>query len=281
MKVISTTKELKKFLPSQLDSNTTIGLVPTMGALHQGHIKLVEKSTELCDLTVVSIFVNPAQFNNLDDLAKYPKALDKDLHLLKPTDCDVVFTPSVAEMYSGGQEIKLDFGSIEFVLEGKHRPGHFQGVGLIVSKFFKIVQPTHAFFGQKDLQQYHIVQRLIEAYGFLVNLIQVPIIRENNGLAMSSRNSRLSHEEKEDASVIYGSLQKSKEQLLKGEKIDTVKQRVSSIFKDQKGMALEYFEMVETRNFSSVSTLDHDEVALCIAVNVSDVRLIDNILLFS
>ena len=282
MKLISTIKELKEIL-SPIHSSTAItGLVPTMGALHEGHLSLVEKSIELCDFTVVTIFVNPTQFNNTSDLEKYPKTLTNDLELLQTTGCDIVFTPAVEEMYPNEDEIqKLDLGPIETILEGEHRPGHFQGVGIIVSKLFKIVEPSNAFFGQKDLQQFYIVKNLIHSQRLEVNLIQVPIIREPSGLAMSSRNSRLNPNERANAAVIFQSLKNSKNDLLNGSTFDEVKQRISTFFNEQSGMDLEYFELVETQNFSKVSTLNYDELALCIAVNVGEVRLIDNLLIFS
>ena len=193
MKLISTIIELKENLSPLYVSNEVIGLVPTMGALHQGHLSLVDKSIEMCDHTIVTIFVNPTQFNNNSDLAKYPKTLDKDLELLSSKGCDIVFAPSNEEMYPSDQVYShVNLGSMESILEGEHRPGHFQGVGIIVSKFFKIVQPTYAFFGQKDLQQYYIVKNLIRSEKLSVKLIQVPTIREASGLAMSSRNVRLS-----------------------------------------------------------------------------------------
>jgi pantoate--beta-alanine ligase len=282
LKLISTIKEIKETLsPSHL-SNDSIGLVPTMGALHQGHLSLVEKSLEMCDYTVVTIFVNPTQFNNTSDLAKYPKTLGNDLKLLKSQGCDIVFTPSIKEMYPKADGIsKLDLGPVESILEGEHRPGHFQGVGTIVTKFFEVVQPTHTFFGQKDLQQYYVIKNLIHSQNLGVKLIQVPITRESSGLAMSSRNARLNVNERIKAGLIFQSLQDSKNELLNGVDIDAVKKQIIALYNEQDGMDLEYFELVETENFSKVTTLKYEELALCIAVNVGDVRLIDNFLIIS
>ena len=282
MKLISTIKELKDTLTAVRHSNGSIGLVPTMGALHEGHLSLVNKSVEMCDFTVVTIFVNPTQFNNAFDLEKYPKTLNKDFKLLSTTGCDIVFAPSSEEMYPDKTSLpQLDLGPIENILEGKQRPGHFQGVGTIVHKFFGIVQPDYAFFGQKDLQQYFIIKNIIHAQKLPINLIQVPIIRESSGLAMSSRNSRLNADERSNAGIIFNSLQTAKEALLNGIPIERVKKSVITLFNEQNGMNLEYFELVETAHFSNVNTLDYDELALCIAVNVGEIRLIDNLLLFS
>jgi pantoate--beta-alanine ligase len=282
MKHISTIKELQETLSPMHVSKDSIGLVPTMGALHQGHLSLVEKSLESCDYTVVSVFINPTQFNNSADLDKYPKTLDKDLELLKAQGCDVVFTPSVEEMYPDKPAtFKLNFGPLESILEGEHRPGHFQGVGIVVNKFFEIVNPTHAFFGQKDLQQYFIIKNIILSQNLPVELIQVPITRETSGLAMSSRNERLNPNERINAAIIFQSLQKSKDDLLNGMAFNEVKKGTTTLFKEQEGMHLEYFELIDTENFSKATTLNHGEMALCIAVNVGDVRLIDNLLIFS
>lgn len=282
MKLISTIEELKDTLSAIRTTNVSLGLVPTMGALHEGHLSLVNKSVEMCDLTVVTIFVNPTQFNNAIDLEKYPKTLSKDLELLSSSGCDILFTPSSEEMYPDQTRLpQLELGDIEYVLEGEHRPGHFQGVGIIVNKFFDIVQPDYAFFGQKDLQQYFIIKNIIHFKKLPINLIQVPIMRENSGLAMSSRNSRLKVSERLNAGIIFNSLQKAKAALINGTPIEQVKESVINLFNEQNGMNLEYFELVETVHFSNVKTLDYEELALCIAVNIGEVRLIDNLLLFS
>jgi len=281
MKVIRSISKLRESLSFKETSNNKIGLVPTMGALHNGHLELVKRSIKECDITIVSIFVNPSQFNSLDDLEKYPKTLDKDLDLLSSISCDIVFAPAVGEMYDGTPEPVINFGEIESFLEGKHRSDHFQGVGQIVSKFFKIIEPTHTFFGQKDLQQFHIVKSLILNYGFPIELICVPTVREKSGLAMSSRNERLSKTEREKAALIYESLQVSKKELLNGVQIAVVKRKISDLFKNQIEMELEYFEMVDTTNFSVSSEVKKYQTAICIAVNIGDVRLIDNILLIS
>ncbi len=281
MKTFLTIEDLTKELNLVKASEKTSGLVPTMGALHQGHLSLVKQSRSECDVTIVSIFVNPTQFNNPDDLKKYPKTLDQDLELLESNGCDLVFVPSVKEMYPTKPELNISFGAIENALEGEHRPGHFEGVGMIISRLFTIIEPTKAYFGQKDIQQFYIIKKLIDEMGIHVDLRRAPIVRESNGLAMSSRNERLSAQERAQAAVIYQSLEQAKQKIVSGVKFPSVQQETERIFEGQSGMDLEYFEMVETKEFSSVTDFKNKEIALCIAVNVGEVRLIDNILIFS
>ena len=281
MRIFSTKADLRSELNLVKSSGKTIGLVPTMGALHDGHMKLVEECLNLCEICVVSIFVNPTQFNNASDLEKYPRNLAQDIKLLETHSCDYLFTPSVSEMYSSKSNIKIHFGLIEQMLEGSFRPGHFNGVGLVVSKLFNIVQPTFAFFGQKDLQQFFIVKSLIDELHFPLNLIRVSTVREDSGLAMSSRNERLSPVQRRKASMIYQTLKRAKQEILDKKPLPEVKSEVITEFRKLEGMELEYFEIVETNQFTSISNLNYEEIALCIAVQVGEVRLIDNLLLFS
>ena len=281
MKTFLTVNDLREELNIVKAPGKSVGFVPTMGALHEGHLALVKQSLSECDITVVSIFVNPKQFNNPDDLAKYPRNIEKDANMLQSINLDILFIPTVEEMYPSEDEESIDFGDMESVLEGKFRPGHFQGVGLIVSKFFSIVKPDKAYFGQKDIQQFCIIRKLVQEKFNHVNLISCPIVREGNGLAMSSRNERLSAQERSSASVIYESLKQAKQNLEKGVQFSMVQGEVQKLFLETEGMELEYFEMVETQDFTIVSEASNKEVALCIAVNVGDVRLIDNIMLFS
>ncbi|KYG82174.1 pantoate--beta-alanine ligase [Roseivirga ehrenbergii] len=273
-------EELRAELLKYRLENKKIGLVPTMGALHHGHISLVEQAKEKSDVVAVSIFVNPTQFNNPEDLEKYPRNIERDLDLLKKAGCDIVFTPEVTEMYAGSHDLKISFGVLENSLEGKFRPGHFSGVGQIVSKLFNIFQPDSAFFGQKDLQQFFIIKKLIDQLCFPIELHMIPTKREDNGLAMSSRNERLTQEEKLEAGLIYQTLKQSAEAILEGTSIHHVIEQANELFEKNERLTLEYFEVVETENFTGISTVsDPKTTALCIAAEIGKVRLIDNLLL--
>ncbi|KYG84676.1 pantoate--beta-alanine ligase [Roseivirga seohaensis] len=273
-------EELRAELLKYRLENKKIGLVPTMGALHHGHISLVEKAKEKSDVVAVSIFVNPTQFNNPEDLEKYPRNIERDLDLLKKAGCDIVFTPEVTEMYAGSHDLKISFGTLENSLEGKFRPGHFSGVGQVVSKLFNIFQPHSAFFGQKDLQQFFIIKKLINQLCFPIELHMIPTKREDNGLAMSSRNERLTQEEKFEAGLIYQTLKLSAEAILEGRSIHHVIDQANELFAKNERLTLEYFEVVETENFTGISTVsDPKTTALCIAAEIGKVRLIDNLLL--
>ncbi|MGW8122191.1 pantoate--beta-alanine ligase [Roseivirga echinicomitans] len=271
---------LRAELLLQRQKNKKIGFVPTMGALHEGHISLVEKAKEVSDIVAVSIFVNPTQFNNPEDLKSYPRSVERDLGLLQNAGCDIVFLPEVAEMYGDQNDLKINFGALENSLEGKFRPGHFSGVGQVVSKLFNIFQPQAAFFGQKDLQQFFVIKKLIDQLSFPIDLHMVATKRENNGLAMSSRNERLNKEERLEAGLIYKTLQESAEAILNGIPLDQVVARVTELFKGSERLKLEYFEIIETDNFTKVSAIsDPKKTALCIAAEIGKVRLIDNLLL--
>lgn len=280
MKVFKKTSELRFELKKHRLSDKRIGLVPTMGALHMGHISLVKEAQKTADIVCVSIFVNPAQFNSLEDLDKYPRNLEKDLLLLKECGCHIVFAPEVDEMYPFNHDLTVNFGLIENQLEGKFRPGHFAGVGLIVSKLFNIFQPNQAFFGQKDIQQFYIIKKLINQLSFPVELTKVATLREPNGLAMSSRNERLNIKDKEEASLIYKSLAHAEKELKSGIDFVTVQKEVRELFNSSKRLELEYFELVETDNFTPIKLLTQGkEMALCIAAQIGQVRLIDNFVL--
>ena len=207
LKVIRKKSDLKEAVGSFKQKGKTIGLVPTMGALHSGHLSLVELSHSQYDVTVVSIFVNPTQFNNKEDLDKYPRSEESDINLLSKTSCDLVFIPSADEMYASTPLIKLDFGYLENIMEGKFRPGHFNGVGLVVAKLLGLTEPNGAFFGQKDIQQFRVISALVKDLDIPVKLHMAPIVREMSGLAMSSRNERLNDEQKSTASNLFKSLQ--------------------------------------------------------------------------
>ena len=254
----------------------TIGFVPTMGALHYGHISLVSSAMSQCDITIVSIFVNPTQFNNSDDLLKYPRTLEADVELLSTINCDAVFAPSVEEMYPKNRDsIQLDLGNLVNLMEGKFRPGHFDGVVDVVSRLFEIVKPTKAFFGLKDFQQVSVISFMTKKLNLPIEIIACPTLREDSGLAMSSRNMRLSELGKKDALHIYRSLSLAKE-LAPNFLPTEVKEKVINYFNEGK-LELEYLEIVNPTTLESLNTEWVGGSTACIVAYCGDVRLIDNL----
>jgi pantoate--beta-alanine ligase len=280
MQVFHQIKPLKEFLRIQRCNGDNIGFVPTMGALHEGHISLVKQSIAENNITICSIYVNPVQFNDASDLLKYPRTLESDLEKLKIAGCDVVFCPSDNEVYGKLPALRFDFQSLDKVMEGKYREGHFNGVGIVVSKLFNMVNPDKAYFGQKDLQQFIIIKNLVEDLSFDVELICAPIVRENDGLAMSSRNVRLTSEERIEAGLLYKSLQKAKSYLLDGKAVSETISEIKRFLLSSSCIRLDYFEVVESNTLKQVNLISKDiQISLCIAAFVGEVRLIDNIFL--
>ena len=248
-----------------------------MGALHQGHLDLVEKSISSQDVTIVSIFVNPTQFNNPEDFKKYPKTLESDLEKLEKSGVDYVFLPTIETMYPNQVSLKMDFGALEGVLEGKFRPGHFNGVGIIVSKLFHIIKPHTAFFGQKDLQQVAVIKRLVQDLSFDIKIEVVPTRREEDGLAMSSRNLRLSNEERKSALILFQCLNFAKTQLLEGQSWVEIRRQIEETFTQIKEAELEYVDLVNPDTFEQLIELNPDiPNSVCIAGFIGQIRLIDN-----
>jgi pantoate--beta-alanine ligase len=278
MEIFEEIKALKAFLGTRRDKHLSIGLVPTMGALHDGHLELIKASKAENQVTVCSIYVNPAQFNNPSDLQKYPRTVVLDSELLQKAGCDVIFTPNNEEMYAQKSTLHFDFGSLDKVMEGKFRPGHFSGVALVVSKLFNIVQPNRAYFGQKDFQQYKIISKVVGELLFDLKLSSVPIVREQSGLAMSSRNQRLNAEEKTKATIFYQSLIRAKYLLLNGDSIEKVRDEVERKCGSIPGVRLEYLELADTENLNPTEIVSSKSILL-IAGYVGEVRLIDNLLL--
>lgn len=280
--LLFTTKEtLEAHLESFYKENKSIGFVPTMGALHIGHISLVEKSLAENALTIVSVFVNPTQFNNTGDLKNYPRTLKKDTELLRKTSKDIIiFSPDAENLYSGTiSSLKFNFGNIEHQMEGKFRPGHFDGVGTVLTHLFNAVKPTRAYFGEKDFQQLQIVKKLVEIQNFDITIIGCEIYRESNGLAFSSRNQRLSETHKEKASIIYKTLKESKEMFGTKSALD-ITDYVKSVFDKQPEYELEYFEIADSEDLETVTQIKASKkYRAFIAVFVEQVRLIDNIAL--
>lgn len=275
MKVFNTVKELKNELASYRAEGKTIGLVPTMGALHDGHLSLVKRAKQECDIVVVSDFVNPIQFNNQHDLETYPRTLDEDVEKLRGVDCDYVFAPSVEEMYPTPSTDKYSFGILEEVMEGPRRPGHFSGVAVVVRRLFDIVEPQKAFFGEKDFQQLAIIKNLVQQINYDIEIVPCPIVRADDGLALSSRNKRLSPENRAKAPKIHATLSAATEKM-NSMSVDEVKQWVMDVFTQDPAFEPEYFEIVEDVTLQPVASWDEAEgIVGCIAVWMDDVRLID------
>ena len=280
MEIFKQIAPLKAFIEGIKKSNKTIGLVPTMGALHQGHISLVNASKSRNSVTIATIYINPTQFNNQGDLMKYPKTLAQDVEMLEKVGCDVLFCPDDQEMYGEKSIITLDFGHLDKVMEGKFRPGHFSGVALVVSKLFNIVQPDAAYFGQKDWQQFAVIRRLVNELKFSLSLFNVPILREPSGLAMSSRNLRLTPTQRENATVFYKALRLARNELKSGKDLETIKNDVLTMVQQTPEMSLEYFELTDSKNLNLLKSVDKAHAPiLCIAGYAGEVRLIDNLFL--
>ncbi len=279
MIVLKTISAVKEEIKKQKAAGKSVGFVPTMGALHQGHLSLIEASNQACDFTVSSIFVNPTQFNQKEDFDKYPRTLQDDLQQLEKVGCHLVFTPDFDEMYPEKDEREFDFGSIAEVMEGAHRPGHFNGVAQIVSKLFDVVEPHKAFFGQKDFQQYVIIKALVRQMNYDIDIVACPIVREASGLAMSSRNQRLNQEQLEQASQISKVLFWAKENY-RNYSVEGLKAEVVAKLKNSEGLDLEYFEISEAEGLKPVENWDNNaSIVACVAVFCGKVRLIDNIVL--
>ena len=281
MLTFRTIQETKAEIEKIRKKGKSIGFVPTMGALHQGHISLQQKSVSENDYTVCSIFVNPIQFNNPDDLKKYPRTEEKDLKLLEAAGCNLVFMPPVQEMYPEKISKTYDFGQLDKVMEGEFRPGHFNGVAIVVKKLFDIVEPNKAYFGEKDFQQLAIIKALVIIENLPVEIIPCPTLREPSGLAMSSRNERLSPQDRETASVIYKTMRKAREMVHEYSPTELEKWAISQI-DAAPGMRTEYFSLVDSETLTPVKEWKPGQnVNACLAAYIGGVRLIDNMLIFS
>lgn len=278
MRVFNEIEPLKAFLRKEKIDSNSIGFVPTMGALHQGHLSLIEASRAENSITVCSIFVNPTQFNNPADLVKYPRTLEADKVLLERAKCDILFCPETSQMYSSQSQVTFDFGKLDKMMEGHYRPGHFSGVALVVSKLLHIVSPERAYFGQKDYQQFKIIEKLVADLKFDVSLRCMPIKRETDGLAMSSRNARLSNEQRSKAIVFYQSLLEAKALLQKENSMKRVCELITKKCESIGDVKLEYLELADTTNLTSIESVS-DNAILLIAGYVGEIRLIDNLLM--
>jgi pantoate--beta-alanine ligase len=277
MKTVNSIKDLKHLLAEERLKNRTIGFVPTMGALHDGHLSLVERCVEENDVCVASIFVNPTQFNDKSDWVTYPRTLDKDVALLEAAGCDYLFAPSEKEMYPEPDLRVFDLGALSQVMEGVYRPGHFNGVAQIVSKLFDAVGTCRAYFGEKDFQQIAVIREMTKQMNLPVQIIACPILREADGLAMSSRNVRLTGEQRQKAPLVAHTL-KDSTNLVPARSVRDVRNFVISTLNNEPLLDVEYFEIVDSRTLRSIDRWTETTHPIgCIAVFCGNVRLIDNI----
>lgn len=280
MRLVQTIVEMKRISKEVLDEGKTIGFVPTMGYLHEGHLSLVRKAREENDIVVVSIFVNPTQFGPNEDFNRYPRDLERDLRLLEPLNVDYVFHPSVEEMYPQHYSVYVDELELSRYLCGAKRPGHFRGVCTVVTKLFNIVKPTKAYFGQKDAQQFRVLRRMVQNLNMDVEMVEMPIVREPDGLAMSSRNVYLSQEERVEATRLYKSLLKAKELIEDGQTdVNIIKQAMYEIL-NHPLLKIDYVEIVDEETLTPVEKIEK-KVIIALAVFVGKARLIDNMIIDS
>ncbi|WP_209388826.1 pantoate--beta-alanine ligase [Chryseobacterium sp. RR2-3-20] len=278
MEILKTKKTLQDFIERQKEMGKRIGFAPTMGALHNGHLSLYKAAREENDLVISSVFVNPTQFNNLEDLEKYPRDTQKDISILEKSGLvDAVYLPQVEDIYPKKTESKkYDYDGLENEMEGKSRPGHFDGVGTVVEELFRQVQPNNAYFGEKDFQQLAIIKKMTEKKHLPVTIKGIPIYRAENGLALSSRNQRLTEERRNESKIIFETLEKTKE-WFKNLSVSEIKNMVKDIFEHQNNMELEYFLIADEHTLKEINQKeDGKSYRAFIVVNVDDVRLIDN-----
>jgi pantoate--beta-alanine ligase len=277
LKKFTTKTELQQYLATIRAAGKTIGLVPTLGALHQGHLSLIQQAQQQSDVVVCSIFVNPTQFGDPADLEKYPRPIDSDIEKLEQVNCDVLFNPPVEEMYAGNEQWHLNIGELEHLLEGGSRPGHYQGVTQVVFKLFDIVKPDTAFFGQKDYQQVLVIKHMIELLHLNLQLIMCPIQREPDGLAMSSRNIHLSPDNHRHALILSKTLNWVKDNFDAG-KIDELKKQAETAIKNEADVELAYFEIADADTLHPANATTKSIIAL-VAAKVGNTRLIDNVII--
>lgn len=280
MEIITSKAALTERINSLVESKKVIGFVPTMGALHNGHLQLVKRCVSENDVCIVSVFVNPTQFNDKHDLEVYPRDVEADAKKLESVGCAILFAPTPEEMYTEeerGKVFEFDFGGLDQVMEGKHRPGHFNGVVQVVSKLFTLVRPTRAYFGEKDFQQLAIIRRMVEVMGFEIEIVGCPIVREESGLALSSRNALLSDEERKLAAHIHAVLKESV-QFVSQTSLEELQKAVVDAIDAKEGLKTEYFSIVDGKTLRELDNwIQADYIVGCITVFCGKVRLIDNI----
>jgi pantoate--beta-alanine ligase len=276
LNIFTTKKTLQEYLLQSRAGGKTIGFVPTMGALHKGHLSLIALAKQSADEIVCSIFVNPSQFNDPKDLEKYPRPIEADINMLEEAKCNVLFNPAVNEIYDDNEQWHLNIGELEHLLEGKFRPGHYQGVTQVVYKLFNIVKPDVAFFGQKDYQQFLIISKMVELLNMSVKLVMCPIMREDDGLAMSSRNIHLTATDRQHSLILSKTLNWVKNNFDKNN-ISSLKKKAELMISDEPGVALDYFEIADCNTLLPANKNTKNIIAL-VAAKVGNTRLIDNIL---
>jgi len=277
LRVFTTTREIQQYLADLRNKGLSTGLVATMGALHQGHLSLIQQAKKDNDLVICSIFVNPTQFNDPADLEKYPRPIAHDTQMLEQAGCDILFNPEVTEMYADNEHWHLDLGEIEYLLEGKFRPGHYQGVTQVVYKLFNILKPDTAYFGQKDYQQVMVITKMVELLNLTVRLVMCPILREEDGLAMSSRNIHLTAEDRLHSLILSKTLNWVKENF-DSNNIPGLQAKAAEAINAEDGVSLEYFELADADNLYPANQTTKNVIAL-VAARVGKTRLIDNVLM--
>jgi len=278
LKIFTLKQDLSAYLLDLKSQGDTVGFVPTMGALHQGHLSLIDIARASCDTVVCSIFVNPTQFNDPKDLEKYPRPVEADIEKLKTEGCDVLFLPSTDEMYAANETWHIDLGYLENILEGEFRPGHYQGVTQIVKKLFDVVTPDKAFFGQKDYQQVMVINKMVEIFKMPVEIIMCPILREADGLAMSSRNIHLSATERKQSLALSQSLLDAKRNFTMST-LEALEQHSAAFLENKEGIKLEYFKICNANTLLPAKSKDEDGLVALGAAKVGATRLIDNIII--
>ena len=277
MQIVKHINELQAILDNKRQEGLSVGFVPTMGALHAGHLSLVEKAGQQSGFVVVSIFVNPTQFNDKGDLERYPRDLQKDVDLLEPTSCQLIFAPEADEIYPEPDTRQFNFGNLELVMEGKFRPGHFNGVAQVVSRLFEIVQPDKAFFGLKDFQQLAIINEMVRKLELPVEIVPCPIVRETDGLAMSSRNMLLSNEQRQNAVLISATLFEATNKT-RELNVEELTNWVINRINENEYLNTEYFEIVNSMTLQPIKSWNDPCLKVeCIAVQCGKIRLIDNV----
>lgn len=277
LNIFTTKHSLGQFLQEIRDTNKTIGFVPTMGALHEGHLSLIEQARQTNDEVVCSIFVNPSQFNDPKDLEKYPRTIEADIKMLEKGNCDILFNPPVSEIYDANEKWHLNIGEAEHLLEGKFRPGHYQGVTQVVYKLFNIVKPDKAFFGQKDYQQFMIISHMVKQLNMPVKLVMCPILREADGLAMSSRNIHLTADDRQHALILSKTLNWVKANFSR-DNLAGLKQEADRMISSEPGVESDYFEIADADTLHPATGHTKSIIAL-VAAKVGKTRLIDNVFL--
>lgn len=278
MKIFNRKQALLTYLDELRSQGKTIGFVPTMGALHAGHLSLIEQAQQKADIIVCSIFVNPTQFNDKKDLENYPRPVEDDIKKLESIKCDLLFIPEVNEMYNSSDNWSIELDNLDNILEGKIRPGHYQGVTQIVKKLFDTIKPDLAFFGQKDYQQFMVISYMVKKLRIKVKLVLCPIVREKDGLAMSSRNIYLSPQDRQNSLALFHALSKFSD-LYKTKSISQLKTEITSFLKSAPGIEMEYFEIFNAKSFQPTSSKSAGSIIALVAAKVGSIRIIDNMII--